>query len=66
MEARLIKSVFVCVCSLISAACEVEARGPKDNCSSTNVMKISGLMKETDRPLKCLDDGKTAHASDIV
>jgi len=40
------KSVFVCVCSLISATCEVETRGPKCNYSSTNVMKIGGLMKE--------------------
>lgn len=40
------KSVYLC--SPNSATCEVEARGPKDNYSSTNVVKIGGLMKEVD------------------
>lgn len=43
------KAYKICVCvrvTLISVTCKVESRGPKDNYSSTNVMKTSGLMKE--------------------
>jgi len=45
METGLVY-VYVCVfLPLISATCEVEARGPKDNKSSTNAMKTRGLIK---------------------
>lgn len=60
--------VCVCVHPLISASSDVEARGPKGNYSSTNVMQVGSQIPpdEGDRPLKCLDDGKIAHGSDML